>query len=152
MDTPSKSDVVPHLALLYLLVAGLDVGLSFLVLSCHVMSCHVTSCQALADSLSKGRHYVFPDEQGNTALDPRLLLVEFNSSILLHQSQVRWRQQMSARRLSFWHGSAIELLHSVACEETYTRAKRRRGCRSVFWLSLVLCRSLAVLCEIWTEF
>lgn len=45
--------------------------------------------QALADSLSKGRHYVFPDERGSTALDPRLLLVEFNSSILLHQSQVR---------------------------------------------------------------
>lgn len=31
---------------------------------------------------------MFPDEQGNTALDPRLLLVEFNSSILLHQAQV----------------------------------------------------------------
>lgn len=45
-------------------------------------------CQALADGLSKGRHYVFPDGQGSTALDPRLLLVEFNSSILLHQAQV----------------------------------------------------------------
>lgn len=31
---------------------------------------------------------MFPDEQGNTVLDPRLLLVEFNSSILLHQAQV----------------------------------------------------------------
>lgn len=40
--------------------------------------------------MSKGRHYVFPDEQGGNALDPRLLLVEFNSSILLHQSQVRY--------------------------------------------------------------
>ena len=45
--------------------------------------------QALADGLSKGRHYVFPDGEGNNALDPRLLLVEFKSSILLHQSQVR---------------------------------------------------------------
>lgn len=45
--------------------------------------------QALADALLKGRHYVFPNEQGKDMLDPRLLLVEFNSSILLHKSQVR---------------------------------------------------------------
>lgn len=44
--------------------------------------------KALAEALSKGRHYVFPDAAGNNVLDPRLLLVEFNSSILLHQSQV----------------------------------------------------------------
>ncbi|CAM9212952.1 unnamed protein product, partial [Sphacelaria rigidula] len=46
------------------------------------------SRQALADAVSKARHYVFPDAEGNNALDPRLLLVEFNSSILLHHSQV----------------------------------------------------------------
>lgn len=45
--------------------------------------------------MSKGRHYVFPDERGGTALDPRLLLVEFNSSILLHQSQVSCNGCMS---------------------------------------------------------
>lgn len=83
-------------------------------------------CQALADGLSKGRHYVFPDERGSTALDPRLLLVEFNSSILLHQSQVRrlrawlnggclrWRRRIVVDACTYIHTGS--LLSSLCAE------------------------------------
>ncbi|CAM9378411.1 unnamed protein product [Chrysoparadoxa australica] len=45
--------------------------------------------ESLAEELGKKRYYIFKGRDGQPALDPRLLLMEFSSGILLHKAQVQ---------------------------------------------------------------
>ncbi|CAM9939476.1 unnamed protein product, partial [Phaeothamnion confervicola] len=55
--------------------------------------------EAVAAAAAKQRYYTFPEDGGGRGYDPRLLLMEFNSGFLLHESQVallrRFMQQVS---------------------------------------------------------